>query len=94
MALYMGNLGDFNPIISGQLWAPTYNELVLGGPWFGREIVGCPGGIVEASSASFHGTFCGTSWPKKAIWANDFPKDTVDGWNPAPVEVGSLSHYL
>ncbi len=20
--------------------------------------------------------------------------DTVDGWNPAPVEVGSLSHYL
>ena len=22
------------------------------------------------------------------------PKDTVDGKNPAPVEVGSLSHYL
>ena len=24
----------------------------------------------------------------------DVPPPTVDGWNPAPVEVGSFSHYL
>ncbi len=25
---------------------------------------------------------------------NGLPIGTFDGWNPAPVEVGSLSHYL
>ena len=40
--------------------------------------------------------------PSQVVFSRDFfnhqqyqwPIHTVDGWNPAPVEVGSLSHYL
>ena len=32
---------------------------------------------------------------KKSIETNpSFFVDSVDGWNPAPVDFGSLSHYL
>ena len=33
-------------------------------------------------------------WVLESGWFVYFLLPTVDGWNPAPVEVGSLSHYL
>ena len=65
--------------------------------------------IHHGSAAGFSGTMtCGHV--SRMSWKNRFSKptcrvcppevmekkwrQTVDGWNPAPVEVGSLSHYL
>ncbi len=50
---------------------------------------------MQVSAQSFQQQkYCKVTLPKRSNQAPQKMGDTVDGWNPAPVEVGSFSYYL